>query len=208
MEDQERKSPDPVVELQNEQRSVEMQSVLELFTREADEDAAAAHAARTLSREHEVFERINGIQTSVYEINQRINKIIEDLPQNHEPKFRLFFAALGKLAGWTEEQINSYHKPPLAAQTINSVIYGRFPKDVIQHIHRKNPYIKWCTRLHKNYLFLSEDGIILLERFIHDAVTVMRKSTTVYDFRVKHAEEFGSAFQPVLFEKYLGLLID
>lgn len=184
--------------------SLDRLAMLELFNKQADDKAEIAF--KRGERDRQVFELISGRKTSVFEEQQRLKKIIEDLPQLHEPKFKLFFPVLGKLANWTEEELKAYHKPPLAAKIINEVIYGRFPKDVLLHIHSKNPYIKWCTRTHKHYLFLSEDGILLLEKFIDDAITTMLDSSSIYDFRIKHAQKFGIAFQPVLFEKYLGLI--
>ncbi len=186
---------------ENPNKLIDKQSILDLFNRKADEKAKTAYERKT-AQENELFELNNGQKTSVANEKIKLQKIMEQKPQDHDPKFTLFFPALGKLDNWSEEEIKAYHKPPIAAKIINAVIYDRFPKEVILHIHAKNPYIKWCTRAFKNYLFLGEDGILLLEKFIDDAVTLMQQSTSVYDFRVKHAIAFGSGFQPVLFNQY------
>lgn len=186
-------------------RQIEMSMLLDVFNKKADDKADAAFRKK-LKIESEVFELQNGAKTTIALERQKMRKITEDFPQTHEPKFRNFFPALGKIAGWTEEQLKAYHKPHIAPKIIRGSIYDRFPKDVMQHIHSKNPYIKWITREHKHYLFLNNEGILLLEKFIDDAVTVMRDSKTVYEFKKKHAEKFGTGFQPVLYEKYLGLI--
>jgi hypothetical protein len=207
MKSEEEKPSQNPAELSINQNGTDIHSLLELFNRQADDKAETAFKNKQ-QRERDIFQLHNGAWTSIHEEREKIRKVTEDLPQDHEPKFRQFFPALGKIAGWTEEELKSYHKPVLAAKTINEVVYDRFPKDVMAHIQAKNPYIKWCTRVHKHYLFLNDDGILLLEKFIDDAVTVMLDSSSIYDFRIKHAERFGTGFQPVLFEEYLGLAVN
>lgn len=182
--------------------SEEINSALELFNLKADELAEESYK-RKLRIEKEVYELRNGESTSIYKEKEKIRLLIENTPQNYQPKFSQFFNELGRLDNWSVEEMRSYHKPPIAAKTINEIIYGRFPKEVIEHIQAKNPYIKYCTREHKNYYFLTEEGVVLLERFIEDAVMVMKSSNTVYEFRNKHFEFFGVGFQTNLFETYL-----
>lgn len=161
---------------------------------------------KSLDEKNLKFELLNGKKTSLFEEKELLKKIISELPKNYEPKFAAFFPALGKLVNWSEEVLKAYHKPPIAAKTINEVIYERFPKDVVEHIHSKNPYYRWCFRQHKNYVFLGEDGIILLEKFIEDAIFLMNDCGTLYEFRIKHAKKFGTGFQPDLFQQYLDTI--
>ncbi|MFA5409488.1 MAG: P63C domain-containing protein [Bacilli bacterium] len=184
-----------------EVEELDRSSVLELFTKVADKEAKLAFFKKQIE-ESQPIELQNGKTTSILEERNRYRKIFEDIPQVYEPKFSRFFDEFGKMMGWSEEKLKVYHKPHIVPQTINEVVYSRFPKEVVLHIQTKNPYIKWCTRAHKNYLFLSEDGILLLERFIDDAVCIIQESTSYYDFRMKHAKRFGTGFQPVLFEEY------
>lgn len=183
------------------QSDLDRQSVLDFFKRKVDEKVKTAQQ-RAAAQEQEIFELVNGKRTSIHDEKEKQRKILSSIPQNHEPKFCQFFQALGELMNWTEDEKKRYHKPKVAPNTINEVIYDRFPRTVVAHIHSKNPYVKWCTREFKNYLFLAEDGILLLEKFIDDAVVVLQESTSLYDFRIKHASKFGSGFQPVLFEDY------
>ncbi|KAA9338808.1 P63C domain-containing protein [Adhaeribacter soli] len=175
----------------------DVQAFLNLVTRQADKDSRAKYEKK---KEKEKFERINGEITSIHEIRERNEKLLSEFPLDHEPKFSLFFPALGRLENWSEDVQKCYQKPPIAAKTINEVIYSRFKEDVISHIHSKNPYIKYCIRKYKNYRFLGEDGILKLEKYIDDAVTLMNECTSTYEFRIKHATRFGTGFQPDLFK--------
>lgn len=188
--------------------SEEVNAALELFNFKADELAENAYK-RILKIESETFQLRNGITTSIFnERKKKIKILMENNPRVHQPRFSQFFIELGRIANWSDEEKQSYHKPPIAAQTINEIIYGRFPKEVIHHIHSKNPYIRYCTREHKNYYFLTEEGVQLLEKFIDDAVCLMRKSSSVYEFRNKHYELYGVGFQTDLFEKYMGYILN
>ncbi len=189
------------IDSQTDQPPLDRSSVLELFTKAADAEARVAYEKK-LAEESSIFELQDGRRTSISQERNRYRRIFEDIPQDYEPKFSGFFDAFGKMMGWPEEKLKAYHKPPIVPQTINEIIYGRFPKEVVTHIQMKNPYIRWCTRAHKNYLFLSDDGILHLERFIDDAINVMQVSTSYYDFRKAYALKFGTGFQPVLFEEF------
>jgi hypothetical protein len=186
-------------------RQLEMISFLELFTKKADDKAEIAFRNK-IRRESEIFELQNGLKTTIKLEREKIRRVTEEFPQPHGPKFKAFFPALGKIDNWTEEQMKSYHKPHIAPKLIRECIYQRFPSDVRLHLELKNPYIKWCLRKFKHYLFLNEEGILLLEKFIDQAVTIMKDTSTVYEFKKKYAEQYGTGFQPVLYEKYLGLI--
>lgn len=174
------------------------QTLLFDLTKQADDLAEIERKKR--EREKLKFELLNGSSTSIYEEKQKIEKLLSELPINYDPKFSDFFPALGSLMGWSEEETKNYKKPPIAAATINEVIYSRFSSEVLVHIHKKNPYISWCIRKYKNYRFLGEDGIIQLEQFIYDAVVLLKQSSSYYEFRQRHAEKFGTAFQFQLFD--------
>ncbi|WP_400263103.1 P63C domain-containing protein [Sphingobacterium sp. SG20118] len=184
---------------------VDRQSALDLFKDLADNKAEQVYLAK-LKRDKEIIQLIGGGKTSLYEEQRKKAKLIESFPQAYGSKFSQFFEELASLAKWTDEQKKSFHKPQIAPKIINNYIYSRFPHEVISHMLEKNPYVKWCLRQHKHYLFLAEDGILMLEKFIDDTVTVMKECTTVYEFEKEYSRRFGKGFQPVLFEKYLGLI--
>lgn len=184
---------------------IDRQSVLDLFKGIADDNAEAIHQAK-LRRERETIELLGGSQTSLFEEQKKRAKLIESIPQNYGTKFSAFFEELARLADWTEEEKKAFHKPHIAPNLINRCIYSRFPETVTQHLSEMNPYVRWCVRKYKHYMFLGEDAILMLEKFIDEAVIVMKKSTTVYEFEKTYSSEYGKGFQPVLFEEYLGLV--
>ena len=177
----------------------ERQTTLNLIKSATDEKAEIQYERR-LAREKEKFQLLGGGETSFYEKRIEREKILSELPQEYEPKFVEFFASLGKLLGWTEDVLREYHKPAIAAKTINETIYDRFPENVRIHIQSKNPYVKWCVRKHKNYVFLGDDGILLLEEYIYKAITVMSESTSYYDFRERLFRKHQVPYQTDIFE--------
>ena len=187
-------------------QEIDRQSVLDLFKNVADSKAESAYQSK-LKREKETIELLGGRKTSLQEEQTRKAKLIERLPQNYGPKYGQFFSELARLAKWSDEEKKRFAKPQIAPKIINNYIYARFPPEVVAHILERNPYIKWWVRQHKHYLFLSEDGILMLEKFIDEAVTVMRGCSTVYEFEKVYSSKFGIGFQPAMFEKYLGLII-
>lgn len=178
------------------QQADERQSVLSFIKKIADDNADNADKKKQ-AREREIFELMGGGTSSIY--NQ--NKIISQSPVDHEPKFTGFFINLGRIAQWTPEQIRTYRKPILGAKTINQTVYSRFGKDIFQYIQEKNPYVNYCTRRYKHYKFLNENGIILLEGFIKDALQAINESTTVHEFRVKMFTQHGVNYQMDIFER-------
>lgn len=184
---------------------VDRQSALDLFKDLADYKAEHVYQAK-LKRDREIIVLVGGGTTSLYEEQRKRAKLIEGKPQNYGSKFSQFFEVLANLAKWTDEQKKAFRKPQVAPRIINNYIYSRFPHEVVSHILEKNPYVKWCLREHKHYLFLAEDGILMLEKIIDDAVTVMKECTTIYEFEKEYSRKFGKGFQPVLFERYLGLI--
>jgi len=184
---------------------VDRQSVLDLFKDIADNNAENVYQAK-IKRERETINLLGGGTTSISEEQKKKAKLLESVPQNYGSKFGAFFDELARLANWTEEERKSFHKPQIAPNLINRCVYSRFPPEVITHLLEKNPYVKWCLREHKHYLFLGEDGILMLEKFIDDAVIVMTETSTVYEFEKEYSSRFGKGFQPVLFEEYLGLV--
>jgi len=174
----------------------------DLFSGRADEKAKSANEIKE-AKEKQLFELNSGERTSIFDQQEKIRKMIEDEVQDYDPRFTQYFLAWGKLMNWEEETYKAYRKPDPTAKVITAVIYDRFPKYIRDHIYEKNPYIKWLKRSNKLYKYLGEDGILILERFIDDAISVMQQSENLYDFRVKHALKFGSGFQPELFDSYI-----
>lgn len=179
------------------QQADERQSILSFVTKQADDKATLEFEQQKEARERELFELMGGGTTSIY--NQ--NKIISELPVNHDPKFTGFFTSLARIANWTEEELRSYQKPAIAAKIINETIYSRFGKDIFQFIQEKNPYVSFCIRRHKHYKFLVEKGIVLLEQFVSQSIQVMDESSSVHEYRVKMFTQYNVPYQMNIFER-------
>ena len=78
---------------------------------------------------------------------------------------------------------------------MNEIIYSRFSKNVLPELQRLNPYIIFGVRNHKHFQWLTVDGQALFDKFIQEAISVMQVSIDWYDFRIKHASQFGVTFQ-------------
>jgi len=175
----------------------ERQSILSFVKKQADDKAQIEQDEKKQARERELFELMGGGTTSIY----HQNKIITELPVNHDPKFVGFFTSLARIAQWTEEELRSYQKPAIAAKIINETIYSRFGKDIVDYIQEKNPYVSYCIRRHKHYKFLVEKGIILLEQFVSQAIQVMDESNSVHEYRVKMFTQYNVPYQMNIFER-------
>src|SRR6187551_2156254 len=76
------------------------QSVLAFVKKVADENAKAYVEEKKLSREKEQFETYGGGVSSFYDRKLENDKILSEIPKDHEPKFAEFFKALGDLENW------------------------------------------------------------------------------------------------------------
>lgn len=119
---------------------------------------------------------------------------------------RKYYLEIYRLKGWEVPDGKIYQKPWVVARYTNEVIYGRFTKDVLQMLQKLNPYVSFCQRRHKHFQWLNSEGKEKVEGYIQDAIGVMEKCTTWYEFRVKHSLEFGVTFQLDLFEDNDSLL--
>jgi len=195
----------PEINNPNQAPKIENEEQLRLSLLQGPEERASQlYSDESLDKKNLTFELLNGRRTSVNEEREAHLRFISELRNNLEPRFSEFFQVFGDLMKWTPEQRKTYRKPSYTPETINAVIYNRFPGGVRIHINTENPPVgRWWRRQYKNYYFLSEKGILLLEKFIFDAVTLMRECTSLNEFRAKHSAKFGSGFQPDLFEQYL-----
>lgn len=150
--------------------------------------------------EEELFELRSGEKISIKKINAIVNG-----SKNHYgsmfPNDNPFFKEIYRLYKWDHLNPNDFFKPAEVAVLINEIIYGRFNREVLSAIHILNPYIGFCVRGHKNYQFLTKEGIELLKKYREEAIDIMRTCSTIHEFRVKYFAAYGIPFQGSLFEK-------
>jgi hypothetical protein len=112
------------------------------------------------------------------------------------PNSNPFFKTMFKLCGWNDLNPNDFVKPHIVAYYIKKYIYGRFDREVLPTLMKKdNPLVKWHIRKYKLSQFLKEEGLILMEGYIQDANRVMEVSKDWYDFELRYTSEFKLSVQ-------------
>ena len=167
-----------------------------------DERASKLYSDKSFDEKNLTFELLSGRRTSINEERELRKRILAESAINHKPKFVEFFIALGNLLGWSEDVMKAFRKPHIAPLIINAVIYGMFTKGVMEYIHKKNPYVRYCIRKRKNYHYLNAEGILLLEIYIYNAITLMKECKSYDEFRYRHASLYGGGYQADLFKQF------
>lgn len=171
------------------------QTVIQGLFDQTEESAKAAQSAKFLAFENEKILLLGGNSITRKEIKEDHQQLVTYSEQKRDPRFSELFLGLAKINNWSDEVRKTYRKPRIAADTINEVIYNRFPAGVLSHIHELNRYVKYCVRKSKNYKFLSDEGIILLEIYLNDAVLLMNSCQDNNEFREMHSKLYGTKYQ-------------
>ncbi len=147
------------------------------------------------NRELEKIQLRNGTITSIREVKD----LIINLAREYEPMFpnsKPFFSLMFNLNGWHDLNPNNFVKPPICAKWIKQYVYGRFDKELLPTLLKKeNPLIVGYIKKYKLFQFLNDDGLILLNGYINDAIEVMRISKDWEDFEVKYTKLYHISYQ-------------
>ena len=147
------------------------------------------------NREIEKFQLRNGSYTSIKEVKD----LITDAAQKHVSMFpndRPFFSLMYKLNGWDDLNPNNFIKPPICAKWIKQYIYGRFDREMLPTLlSKENPIIVGYIKKYKLFQFLNEEGLLLLEGYISDAIEVMKISKDWDDFEMKYTKLYDLSVQ-------------
>ncbi|WBO84484.1 P63C domain-containing protein [Hymenobacter yonginensis] len=121
--------------------------------------------------------------------------------QPYAVKFPLeFYQEIYRLHGWPTDPENLRRRPGIVGAWTIELIYDRFPKGMVSEIRTRNPRTMSGERLHKYFQFLTEDGAVMLDQFIQEAVTLMRGCSSWSQFKNVFARESGRSWQTFLFE--------
>jgi len=121
--------------------------------------------------------------------------------QKHGPQFsQEFYNQIYRVYGLTGDP-KAFRKDKVCADLTIEVIYSRFNKEVLPTIQIQNKYKGYMEREHKYYQFLTDEGILMLQDFIGDAIAALEKCNTAYDFRKMMFEDHKVAFQTDLFRQ-------
>ncbi len=149
----------------------------------------------SVDRDIEQFELRSGRLTSLK--NER--DVIQNIVGRYNPMFPNsipFFSLMYKLNGWNHLDPNSFNKPPICANWIKQYIYGRFDSAVLPTLLKmENPILYGHVKKYKLFQFLNDNGLLLLELFINEAIYVMMDSKNWYDFELKYSSKYDLSVQ-------------
>tara|TARA_R110001583_G_scaffold29405_1_gene103026 strand:- start:4122 stop:4724 length:603 start_codon:yes stop_codon:yes gene_type:complete len=149
----------------------------------------------SIDREIEKFQLRNGQLTSLQEVKGLIREVVG----KYNPMFPNsipFFSLMYKLNSWHHLNPKDFTKPPVCALWIKQYIYGRFDKDVLPSLLKKeNPIISGYIKKYKLFQFLNDEGLMFLERYINQAINVMNESENWYDFELKYTAKYNLSVQ-------------
>ncbi len=181
--------------LNKEQQTENRQELQQLLIQLTEEKVSARWKDKSLDRENEKIQLMGGGEISLKEIREMQNIMAKNL-QEYSPQYpKDFYKEINRLNGWSKSEDYLYQKPPIVGRYTNEIIYARFSKEVLPMLQHLNPYVNWGGRQHKHFQWLNEEGKLSLQKFISDAVEVMRTCSTWYEFRIKHSAQFGLTFQ-------------
>ncbi len=151
-----------------------------------------------LDRLNEIIELRNGEKQTIKSLR---NYIVDDA----QPYDKMFpnelYREVWRLNGWSIVDTSFHFKPHSVATFTVEVIYGRFYKEVLPELRKRNPYIAYCVRQYKLFQYLSSSAKSDLQNYINDAISIMKSCSTMHEFRVKYEKLYGIPFQYSLFEK-------
>lgn len=156
---------------------------------------------RPYSVEQEIHQLQNGRQFTIKEVKE----VISDMTREYSPMFpnsKPFFKLMYKLCGWDHLNPNEFIKPPVVSIYIKKYIYARFTNEVLPTLLAKdNPLVSGYIKKYKLFQFLNDDGLMLLEQYIQEAITVMEDAKDWYDFELKYTGLYNLSVQLKLVNK-------
>lgn len=152
---------------------------------------------KNLDRQLQKIELLSGAVI----VPQQIKEIINRAAKKYEITFPLdFYRELNQKVPWARSDKELHNRPWKIGRITNEIIYDRFPKDILPTLQHLNPYVHMWAREYKHFQFLTEEGKSLLEQYITDSISMMKSTTTWYDFRIKYAMRYRLSFQLSCFE--------
>jgi hypothetical protein len=185
---------------QNKAVDIEQKKLLEQQERqELVFGADALLPKKSVDKELEIFQLRGGLEFTI----KGVKDIISELARPYFPMFpnsKPFFKLMYKLNGWDNLNPNDFIKPPCIALWIKQYIYGRFSKEVLPTLLQKdNPFLDGYIKRYKLFQFLNDEGLLLLEGYIKDAIKVMETAKDWYDFELKYTALYKLSVQLKIF---------
>jgi hypothetical protein len=128
--------------------------------------------------------------------------VVSNKLKEYIPKFPMeFYKQIFRLNDWEIPEGKIAEKPNIVGRWTKEIIYNRFSKNVLPTLEYLNPYERIGLRMHKHHQFLNEKGTELLNKYIIEAVDLMKKCSNWYEFRIQLNKIYGVPFQLDMFRK-------
>lgn len=179
------------------------QQLIELLLQGPENKVQQKYSDKNLDRENEIIELLGGRRVTIKEIKNIVAQVEQDYIVTFPPTY---YSEIDRLNNWIRPTEKKHEKPPIVGRWTNEIIYGRFPKEILPVLEQLNPYIGFGIRLFKHFQWLTPEGRNQLQKFIDEAIEVMKSSSSWYEFRVKYAKQYGVPFQLSVFENNHNIL--
>lgn len=150
---------------------------------------------KTLDRKNEI-ELLSGKIINIDAEREALSKIIANAIKDYSPRVpQEYYRQIFRLNNWDIPEGKISEKPSIVGTFTNQIIYDRFNKAVLPELKRLNPYVRFGIRNFKHFQLLTDEGRVLYDKYIKDAIEVMKECKEWYEFRIKHSAKFGISFQ-------------
>lgn len=96
---------------------------------------------------------------------------------------------------------NKTLRPHIVGRYTNEIIYMRFTNDGLLKLQSLNPYMEFGVRKFKHFQLLTDEGKLMLDQFIYEAIDCMKECDTWYEFRLKYGQKYKLNVQLRMFEE-------
>lgn len=178
---------------------VSEQHLQQLLIERTDEKADKIHSNENLDREILKIQLIGGEEIDLSKLGVFSFKIDVYSPRIPQEFYRQVFR-LNADKGWTIPKGKIIEKPNIVGKWTKEIIYNRFDKRVLPALEHLNPYERIGIRRLKHFQLLNEDGLQKFDRFVNEAIEVMKECSDWYSFRVMLHKVHGVPYQTDLFK--------
>lgn len=126
---------------------------------------------------------------------KKIDSKVLKTPSDYEAIFtQEYYIEIYRLNNWVYEGPIA-QKPWKVARYTNEIIYYRFSQEVLPFLRIVNPFIIPGVRKYKHHQYLTPGARVELEKFIFEAVALMKECNDWNDFRIKYCSKYNVPYQ-------------
>lgn len=152
---------------------------------------------KELDTENEKRKLLDSIQ-DLWKIETIDGRVLKT-PSDYKTIFtQEYYIEIYRLNNWVYEGTIA-QKPWRVGKYTNEIIYYRFSQEVLPFLRIINPYIVPGMRKYKHHQYLTPGARLELEKFILEAVELMKECSDWNDFRIKYCTKYNVPYQLRLF---------